>query len=73
MRTPGLCQNKVPAKKVITEKPDLDRGCGGLPGYYPPINGNRPEILFDLYKLQAVRSTTSRRRITLADIAYLLL
>ena len=23
---------------------------GGLPGYYPPINGNRPEILFDLYK-----------------------
>ena len=23
---------------------------GGLPGYYPPIKGNRPEILFDLYK-----------------------
>ena len=20
---------------------------GGLPGYYPPIKGNRPEILFD--------------------------
>ena len=23
---------------------------GGKPGYYPPIKGNRPEILFDLYK-----------------------
>ena len=23
---------------------------GGLPGYYPAIKGNRPEILFDLYK-----------------------
>ena len=27
MRTPGFLQNKVPAKKVITEKTDLDRGC----------------------------------------------
>ena len=26
-RTPGFLQNKVPAKKVIAEKPDLDRGC----------------------------------------------
>jgi hypothetical protein len=23
---------------------------GGKPGYYPPIKGNRPELLFDLYK-----------------------
>ena len=26
-RTPGFGQNKVPAKKNITEKQDLDRGC----------------------------------------------
>jgi hypothetical protein len=23
---------------------------GGKPGYYPPIKGNRPELVFDLYK-----------------------
>ena len=23
---------------------------GGKPGYYPPMKGNRPELLFDLYK-----------------------
>ena len=44
---------------------------GGLPGYcYPPIKGNRPEILFDLYK-PFDNTTTSRRHVTLADIAYL--
>ena len=29
-RTPGFRQNKVPAKKVMTEKTDLDRGCRRL-------------------------------------------
>lgn len=28
---------------------DLHYCNGGLPGYYPPIKGNRPELWFDLY------------------------
>ena len=28
---------------------------GGLAGYYPPVKGSRPEILFVLCKPQAVR------------------
>ena len=33
---------------------------GGLAGYYPPVKGNRPEILFGLYK-PFDTTTTSRR------------
>ena len=43
---------------------------GGLAGYYPPVKGSRPEILFDLYK-PFDNTTTSRSMINLADIAYL--
>jgi len=43
---------------------------GGLAGYYPPVKGSRPEILFVLYK-PFDNTTTSRRHVTLADIAYL--
>ena len=43
---------------------------GGLAGYYPPVKGSRPEILFVLYK-PFYNTTTRRRHVTLADIAYL--
>ena len=39
---------------------DLRRVGGGLAGYYPPVKGSRPEILFDLYK-PFDNMTTSRR------------
>ena len=33
---------------------------GGLPGYYPPVKGSRPETPFGFYK-PFVNTTTSRR------------
>ena len=67
MRTPGLCQNKVPAKKVITEKPDLDRGC--LPARDPSIHP-RPRVSAAFppesnRNVDATKDLRNRRRVCL--------